>query len=108
MRYFIILTILLALFSCRKKEEKLSSQQLDKFVETFKSYIVIAASDTAKFENRSAYLDSALAKNKYTRQEFDSVLKYLEKNPAEMEEFANQFGDSLTTMTKSIPQKAPK
>ncbi|NOY61464.1 MAG: DUF4296 domain-containing protein [Calditrichaeota bacterium] len=108
MRYFIILTMLLTLFSCRKKDEKLPSQQLDKFVETFKSYIIIAASDTAKFENRSAYLDSALAKNKYTRQEFDSVMKYIGKNPNEIEKFVNQFGDSLKAITKRASGKNSK
>ncbi len=108
MRYIIILTMLLTFVSCQKKQKGISSQQLNKLIKIYQSYIALAVSDTAKFENRSAYLDSALAKNKYTRQEFDSVLKYLENDPNGMEEFANQFGDSLKAMTKKPSGKDSK
>ena len=101
MRRITLFLLIASLFlACKTGDEEISQQQIIKFVNAYKGFLATTASDTAKFENRQAYLDSAIRQNDLTPEEFRTILNYFQDHPEQFEQALSMIIDSLETMTR--------
>ena len=90
----VVLSMLFVLVSCHPVEET-PKDRLENFLGAYESFLIAASSDSATFENRQVYLDSALARNGISAREFNEVMDYLKKHPVQMQGLLSRLDRDL-------------
>ncbi len=106
-RVTILLAVLMFSLACAKKKPVMPLSQFEQFARVYTGYLSICMSDTARVEQRAAYLQRELDQNLMSRAEFEQIRQRLEADPRAFIDLLNRIesGLKVTPAKKSPPPK---
>ncbi len=97
MREMIILLLVLCFIACKERDRK----DWQTFTKVYTDYLKLATADTARVENRDAYLNRVLADHTMSRHTFDQYFLTLKRNPEELYNVLQSINKELRQVTNT-------
>jgi hypothetical protein len=97
MRKIVLLFLALCFISCEER----TKEDWQAFTQVYTDYLKLATADTARVENRDAYLSKVLADHAMSRTIFDQYFLTLKRNPEKLHTILQSINKELREVTNT-------